>query len=159
MSQSKELANRFSEVMLNGKWIANTNFKDQLVNVGLDMANQQIGSLNTIALLTFHVNYYVKGVLDVFLGGELKIRDVYSFDLKQLQSEAEWQSLKNELLTNSEAFSAEVARLSDEILDSDFVDPKYGSYRRNIEGMIEHAYYHLGQITLIKKLITEDQLS
>lgn len=152
MSQSKELANRFSEVMLNGKWIANTNFKEQLHNIDLEMANQQIGSLNTIALLTFHVNYYIEGVLNVLRGGALEIRDKYSFDLKPLQSEAEWKSLKKELLTNAEAFANEVAKMPKERLDSDFVDGKYGSYRKNIEGMIEHAYYHLGQITLIKKM-------
>jgi len=38
-------------------------------------------------------------------------------------------------------------------LDAIFVLEKYGTYRRNIEGMIEHAYYHLGQISLIKKMI------
>ena len=35
----------------------------------------------------------------------------------------------------------------------DFVIPKYGTYARNIHGMIEHAHYHLGQIALIKKMI------
>lgn len=29
-----------------------------------------------------------------------------------------------------------------------------GSYLRNIEGVIEHSYYHLGQISLIKKMIS-----
>jgi hypothetical protein len=38
-------------------------------------------------------------------------------------------------------------------LDSVFVYEKYGSYRRNIDAIIEHAYYHLGQIVLIKKMI------
>ncbi len=28
-----------------------------------------------------------------------------------------------------------------------------GDYLRNIDGMIEHSYYHLGQIVLIEKLI------
>ena len=40
-------------------------------------------------------------------------------------------------------------------LKENFVDEKYGSYLRNIDGMIEHCYYHLGQIVLIKKIITE----
>ena len=38
-------------------------------------------------------------------------------------------------------------------LEEIFVDEKYGTYRRNIEGIIEHSYYHLGQISLIKKMI------
>ena len=35
----------------------------------------------------------------------------------------------------------------------DMADPKYGSWYRNIHGIIEHAHYHLGQIVLLKKLI------
>lgn len=33
MNQSLQIANRFREVILNGTWIANTNFKDQLVDL------------------------------------------------------------------------------------------------------------------------------
>ncbi|MEG1022142.1 MAG: hypothetical protein RSE50_11550 [Myroides sp.] len=47
--------------------------------------------------------------------------------------------------------------MRDEKLDSVFVDEKYGSYRRNIEAMIEHSYYHLGQIVLIKKMLLQDK--
>ena len=42
----------------------------------------------------------------------------------------------------------------DGLLES-FVDEKYGDYQRNIDVMIEHTYYHLGQILIIKKLINE----
>ena len=38
-------------------------------------------------------------------------------------------------------------------MNEGFVDEKYGTYLRNIDGMIEHAYYHLGQVVLIKKLL------
>lgn len=40
-------------------------------------------------------------------------------------------------------------------LDEPFVDEKYGSYLRNIEGVIEHSYYHLGQVVLVKKMVLE----
>ena len=36
-----------------------------------------------------------------------------------------------------------------------FGDGKYGDYFRNIQGVIEHAHYHLGQIVLVKKLIRQ----
>jgi len=38
-------------------------------------------------------------------------------------------------------------------LQDAFTDEKYGTYLRNILGMLEHSYYHLGQIVLIKKLL------
>lgn len=58
-----------------------------------------------------------------------------------------------EFLANSPAFADEVAQMPDEKLDQIFVNKKYGTYLRNIEGVIEHSYYHFGQIVLIRKLI------
>ncbi|HQW91695.1 MAG TPA: hypothetical protein PKY28_01290 [Ferruginibacter sp.] len=69
MKRNVVLANRIREVLLNGKWIANTNFKEQLLSVNREQANQKVGNLNTIALLTFHVNYYLAGFVKVFNGG------------------------------------------------------------------------------------------
>jgi uncharacterized damage-inducible protein DinB len=153
MENSNQLANRFREVLLNGKWIANTNYKDQLSNVSWEQATIQRGSLNSIAALTYHINYYIAGILNVFEGGALEIRDKYSFDLPELKSNADWETLLNSLWTNSERFADHVERMSDEKLDEVFVDEKYSTCRRNIEGMIEHSYYHLGQISLLKKMI------
>jgi hypothetical protein len=43
--------------------------------------------------------------------------------------------------------------MSDEELMQPFIEAKYGNNYINIQAMIEHAYYHLGQIVLIKKLL------
>ena len=152
MSRSKQLANRAREVLLNGHWIANTNFKEQVIQLSWMQATRKIGELNTIAHLVFHINYYLGGILQVLNGGALEIRDKYSFDLPPIQSEEEWQQLVNTFLTNAENFAAKVEGLPEQQLDESFVDPKYGSWLRNIEGVIEHSYYHLGQVSLIRKL-------
>lgn len=153
MKKNKELANRFREVFLDGTWVANTNYKKVLEAVSYKKATTKVNSLNTIAVLTFHINYYVAGVLNVFEGGKLEIRDKYSFDTPKLTSESEWISLKNTLFTNAEKFANYIESLSETELENVFVDEKYGTYYRNIEGVIEHSYYHLGQISLINKLI------
>lgn len=62
----------------------------------------------------------------------------------------------NKFWNDAEEFALKVEAMSDEKLDSVFVDEKYGSYRRNIEAMIEHSYYHLGQIVLIKKMLSQN---
>ncbi|MEQ8712146.1 MAG: hypothetical protein RIC80_03965 [Cyclobacteriaceae bacterium] len=153
MKSSTQLADRFKEVVLTGKWVANTNLKEQLSDVTLRQAMQQIGDLNTIASLTYHLNYYIAGVLHFFETGKLKIRDKYSFDLQPLASEDDWHDLKEQLWSNAEHFADHVAHMSEEQLDSEFVKKEYGDYRRNIDAMIEHCYYHFGQIVLIKKLL------
>jgi uncharacterized damage-inducible protein DinB len=153
MKRSELIANRLREVFLNGYWIANTNYKDQLLNITWQQAIYQVADLNTIAALTYHINYYLVGILNVFEGDPLEIKDQYSFDLPLIQSEEDWKKLVEEFLANSAAFADEVARMPDEKLDQVFVNEKYVTYLRNIEGVIEHSYYHFGQIVLIKKLI------
>jgi uncharacterized damage-inducible protein DinB len=154
---NKELANRLREVLLNGKWIANTNLKEQISSLSWKQAIQKIENLNTIAQLTFHINYYLKGLLQVFEGGELEIRDKYSFDMPEIKSEKDWNSLLNEVLGNAEKFISQVEKMDTHVLNQPFVKEEYGTYSRNIEAQIEHTYYHLGQIAIIKKLIVQRQ--
>jgi uncharacterized damage-inducible protein DinB len=157
MENSKQLAGRFREVILNGKWIANTNMQEQVSGLTWKQATYKIGSLNTIAALTFHINYYIGGILHVFDGGGLEIRDKYAFDLTEIKSQEAWESLVQSLISNAWRFAEHIERMTDSELDEVFVDEKYGNYRRNIEGMIEHSYYHLGQIALIRKLVLESE--
>src|SRR5687767_3681741 len=105
MSRNLLLANRLREVLLNGKWIANTNFKEQLLGVSWEQAIQKVANLNSIALLTFHINYYLVGLINVFNGGKLEISDKYSFDLSEIKSEKDWTRLMNDFLNNSETFA------------------------------------------------------
>ncbi len=152
MKSNQQLANRFREVLLNGTWVANTNYKDQLENLPLQIAQTKVGDLNTIAILAQHIHYYIKGVSVVFKGGALEIKDAYSFDFSPMTSETEWKSFLAILFKDAEEFATLVEKLPENNLNDPFTDKKYGTFQRNIEGMIEHCYYHLGQIVLIKKL-------
>ena len=155
MESALQLANRFREVILNGKWIANTNCNSQLSNVSFEQSIQRISSLNTIYALTFHINYYVAGILNVFEGGELEIKDKFSFDFPEPKSSKDWDNLREELYLNGEKFTKLIEQMSDDKLTDKFVKEEYGTYHRNINAIIEHSYYHLGQISLIKKLLNE----
>ena len=155
MTRVELTAKRLSEVLLDGHWITNINYQEVIADLSWEEATTQINSYNTIALLTFHVNYYLKGVLQVLNGGTLDIRDKYSYDAPPLDSSEKWDALRNEFIVTAESFVGKVQEMSDADLDAPFVDPKYGNYQRNLDGMIEHAYYHLGQMALIKKSIRE----
>lgn len=152
MKNNQQLATRFREVLLNGRWVANTNYKDQLENLPLQVAQQKVGTSNTVAILAQHVHYYIKGVSNVFKGGDLLIKDAYSFDFPPMTSETEWKSFLQTFFRDAEEFATLVEQLPENKLNDAFTDEKYGTYQRNIDGMIEHCYYHLGQIVLIKKL-------
>ena len=155
MTRNLTIASRLREVLLNGRWIANTNFSEQLQNISWQQAIQKVDNLNSIAALTYHINYYLVGLLNAFEYGKLEIRDKCSFDLPQIHSEIDWNNLVVDILKNSETFANQVEQMNDDIFDKPFVDEKYGSYLRNLEGVVEHSYYHLGQISLIKKIILQ----
>ncbi|MGB5034029.1 MAG: DUF1572 family protein [Saprospiraceae bacterium] len=155
MNKSQAIANRFREVTLNGTWIANTNFKHQLANLNWEIATTKYGSLNSIALLAQHIHYYINGIKNVFLGGDLEIKDKFSFDFKPMESQLEWEVFLNTFWQDSEEFASLIEQMAETKLDEVFIDAKYGSFQRNIDAMIEHSYYHLGQIVLINKLINE----
>lgn len=157
MKNTQQLANRLKEVILNGTWVANTNYKDQLENLDWKIATTTFESLNTIAILAQHIHYYINGIKNVFKGGNLEIRDKYSFDFPPIKSQDKWEVFLTTFWNDTENLAGLIAQMPEEKLDQNFVDEKYGTYQRNIDGMIEHSYYHLGQIVLIKKIIQNNQ--
>lgn len=153
MTSQVKLANRFREVILNGVWIANTNYKDQLGNLDWQVAITRLLDLNSISVLAQHVHYYINGIRLVLLGGALDIKDKYSFDFQLIQSQEQWTNFLLKFWRDAEEFAELVERLPEGRLSEYFVEEKYGTYLRNIEAMIEHSYYHLGQIVMIKKIL------
>ena len=108
MARNILLSKRIREVLSNGKWIANTNFKDQILSLSWKQAIQKVDDLNSIAMLTFHVNYYMAGILNVLNGGELEIRDKYSFELPEIKSEKDWEIMVSEFMKNAEEFADKI---------------------------------------------------
>lgn len=155
MKSTIKIAHRFREVILNGTWIANTNFKEQLENSDWELVTSKVDSLNTIAVLAQHIHYYINGIKNVFKGGTLDIRDQYSFDFPPIDTQNKWDDFLMRFWDDAEEFAILIEQMPEEKLNQVFVDEKYGTYQRNIDAMIEHAYYHLGQTVLIKKMITE----
>ncbi|MGN6399551.1 MAG: DinB family protein [Flavisolibacter sp.] len=154
MKLSEQMAKHFREVHFGGNWTS-SNLKDTLAGVSWQQAVVKVQSLNTIAALVYHINYYVSAVSNVLQGEPLTASDKYSFDLPPIQSGEDWKHLLDKLWKDAENFSGLIEQLPDSKLDEIFVDEKYGTYYRNLQGIIEHTHYHLGQIVLIKKLLAQ----
>lgn len=154
MELTKQIAKHFREVHFGGNWTS-SNLKDNLADVSWEQATTQVYSLNTIAALVFHVNYYVSGVLKVLQGGPLEIKDKFSFDLPPIRSREDWEKLLEKTWADAEHFAGLVEQLPESKLWEDFTDSKYGNYYRNFHGIIEHLHYHLGQIVLVKKILSQ----
>ena len=153
MSRSKALSERIRELYIHGDWIANTNYTETLDKLNWEQASYRFGHLNTIVSLTYHINYYLAGIYHALVSGKLEISDKYSFDCKHIASEADWKLLVSELTSNAERLSDLIEAMEERQLEEPFADGKYGSIQRNIDGAIEHGYYHLGQMRLIIKLL------
>jgi len=154
MQLNPQLAKHLREIHFGGNWSA-SNLKDTLSDISLNEALTKIGNLNSIAALTFHMNYYVAAILKVFEGGPLVAKDKYSFDLPPLRTNEEWEEMSNKSWRDAETLAILIEKMPEEKNIETFVDEKYGNYLRNIIGVIEHLHYHLGQVVFLKKLLRE----
>ncbi|MFK7904146.1 MAG: DUF1572 domain-containing protein [Chitinophagales bacterium] len=158
MSLTKQIAKHLREVYFGGNWTT-SNLKEHLADVTWQQATTQVYSLNTIATLTFHLNYYVHEVSKVLQGAPLTANDKYSFEHPRIESAEDWAAFLDKVWKDGENFANLIEQLPDDVLLKDFTDKKYGLYFRNLHGIIEHAHYHLGQIVVVKKIILKKEES
>ena len=152
MSLAEQSAKHFRGIHSGGNWTCSS-LKEVLEDINWKEATTKIYSLNTIATLSYHINYYVERVLKVLEGGKLNAKDDLSFEVPPIQSESDWEEMKKKILNDGNEFAKLVEQIDDDAFYDFFIEKKYGNYFRNIHGIIEHSHYHLGQISLIKKLV------
>jgi len=154
MTITAQLAKNLRDVHFGGNWTW-SNLKEQLADVTWQEATKQVYSCNSIATLTFHINYFVEAAMKVLQGGPLDAHDKYSFAHPPIHSQNDWETFLEKIWTDAETFALLIEQLPDNKLSEDFTDKKYGSYYQNISGIIEHMHYHLGQIAILKKIIRQ----
>lgn len=147
---SKQLSIHLHQVFFGGNWTSSC-VKDQLSEVSWEESIKITGRRNSIATLTFHIAYYVRAQLGVFELGILDAHDELSFDHPPIESKKDWDEMRAEIYSEVERLVELISQFPDSKLHEPFVDNKYGSYFRNILGLIEHTHYHLGQIAVSKK--------
>ena len=153
MNLKEQIFKHFREVWFGGNWTS-VNLKEVLANVSWQQATTQVNSLNTIAALVFHINYYVSAVTKVFEGSKLDAHDRFSFELPAIRSENDWKKLLEKTFTDAEKLAGFIKKMPEEKLWETFEEEKYGNYYRNLHGITEHTHYHLGQIVLIKNILS-----
>ncbi|MBK9336008.1 MAG: DUF1572 domain-containing protein [Lewinellaceae bacterium] len=154
MALTAQIAKHLREVYFGGNWTS-SNLKDSLAGVTWQQATTQVYAFNTIATLVFHLTYYVRAVSKVLQGEALDAKDKYSFDHPPILSREDWEAFLDKTWMDAENFARLIEQLPDNRLLEDFTDNKYGNYYRNLHGIIEHIHYHLGQIVLIKKIVSQ----
>lgn len=153
MSISKQLAKHLRDVHFGGNW-STVDLKSVLSDVTFEQAKMEVHALNSIFAITFHMDYYLDVLITVLEKNVLDGKDELSWISEPSKTQEEWESFQQAMWEKAERIASLLEKLPDEKLTEDFIDPKYGTNYRNIAGIVEHAHYHLGQIVIIKRLIT-----
>lgn len=148
------IAKHLREVYFGDNW-TDVNLTATLADVTWQQSTTKIFSFNTIAVLVYHINYYIDRVIPVLKGEKLDATDKDAFSHPPIENESDWQNMLDKTWKQMEEFAKLVEQVPDSKLAETFVKEKYGNYFRNLVGIIEHAHYHLGQIVLIKKLLDQ----
>lgn len=151
----KQIAKTIREIYFGGNWTWSS-IKPQLADVTWQEAIHQIEGFNSIAVLLCHLHYYVAQISGVLKGGKLEGKDALSFTHPPISSDKEWKELQDRIWLEAEAFAILVEQMDESLLPTIFEQEKYGTYYRNLEGLVSHAHYHLGQIVVLKKRIRLD---
>lgn len=149
-----EFATAFRKAYFGGNWCG-VSLQEIMADVTWEEAVLPVAEFNSLAALLYHVHYYVHGVQPVLQGGSLDIRDKFSFEVPPVQSAADWDALKAKVWAEAETFLHVLASLPDDQLAAPFSEPKYGIFYHNLQGILEHVYYHLGQMVLLKRLLRQ----
>jgi hypothetical protein len=154
MNLKAQLAKHLRDTHFGGNWTS-VNLKESLAGVTWQQATTKVYSFNTIVALVYHMNYYICAVSKVLQGGILDAKDKYSFDHPPILSQDDWEKLLDKTWNDAETFANLIEQMPESKLGETFSDEKYGIYYRNLQGIIEHLHYHLGQIVLIKKILQQ----
>ena len=150
---TQQIAKHLREVHFGGNWTASS-LRDTLANVTWKQATTRVRGFHTIAALVYHMNYFVSATLKVMHGGPLDADDKLSFDHPTIASQEDWKSLLEKAWKDAEGLAAAIEEMPESQLGEHFVDEKWGSYYRCLHGPIEHCHYHVGQIALIKSMLS-----
>jgi uncharacterized damage-inducible protein DinB len=130
-----------------------SNLKDVLSDITFEEAiAQPIPNGNSIAMLVFHMNYYLVAARNRITNTPDNAKHADSMNMPPLSNTADWQALLQKTWDDADAFVKIIEAMPEEDLWLE-IQPDYGSYYRNIHGVIEHNHYHLGQIVILKKLV------
>lgn len=147
-------ARQLREVYFGGNWTAVHVFA-VVEDLNVAELNIQYKGNHSLLELIYHQYYFVTSLKMVLKGEPLTTKDIYSFDHPPVTTMEEWKEFLDLIRKTVIEVVEMLEKTTDDQLLQPFVRPEYGTFFRNFQGVVEHTHYHLGQITLLKKLIRE----
>jgi len=109
-------------------------------------------SANSIAAIIYHVTFYSKTILQRLQGNNPKINEANGFDMPEIKIESGWQTLKQLFFEAANDLTAAIKNIPEEKWDKPIFE-YHDTFYKTVAGATEHAYYHLGQILILKKVL------
>ncbi|RNI35777.1 DinB family protein [Hanamia caeni] len=157
MKITQLIAAHLQEAFEGNNW-SDVNVKDTLDGITFRQATHVTNaSPNTIAALLYHMTFYNKAIKQRLQGIEPEISAANGFDLQPITSEHDWVQLKKNAFDTVNELASAIRDFPDERLPEESPVGK-GSFYKKLQGVIEHNYYHLGQIVILKNLIKKSQV-
>lgn len=147
MNLVKNIAQHFHEVHYGNSW-TDVAMKDVLKDISWQQAVKKVGDTNTIAVLVHHMDFYNLVVYARLLESSEKFEHEDSFRI-QVENQADWDKLVKRYFDNVEMIHRKILELDESKL---FELKTANTLYKNLHGLVEHIHYHLGQISLLKKL-------
>lgn len=157
MKITQLIAAHLQEAFDGNNW-SDVNVKDTLDGITFRQATHVTNaSPNTIAALLYHMTFYNKAIKQRLQGIEPEISAANGFDLPPITSEYDWDQLKKNAFDAVNQLVNAIRNFPDKRLTEENPAGK-GSFYKKLQGVIEHNYYHLGQIVILKNLIKKSQV-
>lgn len=158
MSLSLHLAKHLREAYHGGNWTA-INLRGLVAGLEWQQVTTQVHGFHSIATIVYHMTHDVQKIAKVLEGGPLEGMDAPIFTHPPISSQEDWDKILEQVWQDVEYFAGLIEQFPEERLWEEFIDPIYGNYYRNLQGITEHVHYHLGQIVLIKRIILASSIA
>ncbi|MBS1557598.1 MAG: DinB family protein [Bacteroidetes bacterium] len=125
-----------------------------LADVSADVAVDRPNKLNhSIVEIVCHITAWRQFVIEKIKGNaEYEVWDTeLNWQKIKSLSEPQWKSIKDDLQNGQTELLQLVEKLSEVQLSAPVAGRKY-NFRLMLQGIVQHDIYHLGQISMIKKL-------
>lgn len=146
---AQAVAQHFYDVHYGGNW-TDVCLQDVLKDLSYEQAQTRTGDTNSISLLLYHMMFYNQVVFDGTFGEKKHFEHEESVQ-SNVQNGSDWQKLKDDYFALVQKIYQHILNLSDDQLLVTRPGNHSTNYK-NLHGMIEHIHYHLGQISLLRKL-------
>ncbi len=156
MKIAQLIAAHLQDAFEGNNW-SDVNVKDTLDGITFPEATTVTNaSSNTIAALLYHMTFYNRAIKQRLQGIEPEVSAANGFDMPPITSAYDWEQLKKNVFDTVFELADEIRNFPDEKLSEENPVGK-GSFYKKLHGVIEHNYYHLGQIVILKNLIKNSQ--